>query len=248
MAPRHSTHSKAAAAAAAVLVACLCVFPAYAGTYEEIQPTTYAQLKPTAGQWGIAVSATKSADKTAFLPVTCDKPELSAPCNSPALSADAADKVRVQLTLKDKPLKTNGDLAPKRVLVRACYTKPSAVDRPWRKANDVIDLDKSCPFVIKSTEFNSTTDTYSFDWPVPKNMTKATWFTDVLVACQNGTGLTYCQHDNTVNKTYMATNIINSTPPGMVVATAVCSAIGPLFLGAYFIRDTFLARRGKASS
>jgi hypothetical protein len=48
------------------------------------------------------------------------------------------------------------------------------------------------------------------------------------------------QFDNTVNKTYFATNIINSTPTSMIVATAVCAAIGPLFLASYFIRDFIL--------
>jgi hypothetical protein len=98
-------------------------------------------------------------------------------------------------------------------------------------------LDKSCPFVIRSTEYDAAKATYAFEWPVPKNMTKATWFTSVLVQCTNGTGNSYCQHDSTVNQTYFATNIINSTPTGMVVATAVCSTIGPLFLGVYFLRD-----------
>lgn len=102
--------------------------------------TGYTQLKPVSDQWDISVSATKSADKGAFVPVTCDSPQLSAPCNQPPLSADAHDKVRVQLKLKDKALKTIDNLDPKRVLVRACYTKPSAVDRPWRKADNVIDV------------------------------------------------------------------------------------------------------------
>ena len=71
-------------------------------------------------------------------------------------------------------------------------------------------------------------------------------FTSVLIQCTNGTGTSFCQHDSTVNQTYFATNIINSTPTGMVVATAVCSAIGPLFLGVYFLRD--MLTRGKGSS
>jgi hypothetical protein len=65
---------------------------------------------------------------------------LTAPCNQPALTADNNDKLRVDLQLKDKTLKTYDDLEPKRVLVRACYTSASAVDRPWRRGNDVIDV------------------------------------------------------------------------------------------------------------
>lgn len=229
----------------AVALACL-VAAAHAGTYEVLQDTSYKQLKPTTGQWKISVAATKSADKGTFTPVTCDQALLTAPCNQPPLSADAKDKLRVDLTLKDKTLKTYDDLDPKRLLVRACYTKQSATDRPWRRANDVIDKDKSCPFVIKSTEYTPANSTYSFEWPIPKNMTRATWFTSVLVQCTNGTGASYCQYDSTVNQTYFATNIINSTPTGMVVATAVCSAIGPLFLGVYFLRDMLMQRKGSS--
>jgi hypothetical protein len=106
--------------------------------------------------------------------------------------------------------------------------------------------DKSCPFVIKSTEYAANTTNYSFDWPIPKNITKATWYTSVLVQCTNGTGASFCQHDSTVNQTYFATNIINSTPTGMVVAAAVCSALGPLFLGVYFLRDMLRTRKGSS--
>jgi hypothetical protein len=160
------------------------------------------------------------------------------------LTADNGDKLRVQLSLKNATLKTIDNLEPKRVVVRACYTKAAATDRPWRKANEVIDKDKSCPFIIKSAEMNDTK--YTFNWNIPKNMTKATWFTNVMVICKNGTGTSYCQTDNTVNKTYFGTTIINSTPKGMVVATAICSAIGPIFLAAYFLKD--MLTRGKGSS
>lgn len=100
----------------------------------------YKQLKTTSGQWKVSVSATKSADKSTFTPIACNETALTAACNQPALTADNKDKLRVDLQLKDKTLKTYDDLEPKRVLVRACYTKASAVDRPWRRSNDVIDV------------------------------------------------------------------------------------------------------------
>jgi hypothetical protein len=70
---------------------------------------------------------------------------LTAPCNQPVLTADNNDKIRVDLQLKDKTLKTYDDLEPKRLLVRACYTRASAVDRPWRRSNDVIDVSSRAP-------------------------------------------------------------------------------------------------------
>jgi hypothetical protein len=92
------------------------------------------------GQWNIKVSATSTPDKSTFLPITCDQPALTAACNQPPLSADSKDKLKVELQLKDAKLKTIDNLAPKSLLVRACYTKASATDRPWRRANNVIDV------------------------------------------------------------------------------------------------------------
>jgi hypothetical protein len=218
---------------------------AHAATFEVLSTTTYQQLAPVAGQWDIAVAATKTADKSVFEPQVCSDGMVSAACNQPLLSADAKDKLKVTATLKGgaSQLKTIGDLPAKRVVVKACYSKPSTADRPWRKANDVIDKDKSCPFIVKSSEFSANTTELDVEWPIPKNMTKAAWYTSIYVQCQNGTDMAWCQTDSTKNATYFGTTIINSTPTGMIVATAVCSAVGPLFLAAYFLKDVFARKK-----
>lgn len=104
-----------------------------------------------------------------------------------------------------------------------------------------LQKDKSCPFIVKSGDLTSNTTVINVEWPIPKNMTKAAWYASILVQCQNGSDVAWCQTDSTKNATYFGTNIINSTPTGMVIATAVCSAIGPLFLAAYFLKD-FLSK------
>eukprot|EP00879_Flechtneria_rotunda_P004782 GHRR01005053.1.p1 GENE.GHRR01005053.1~~GHRR01005053.1.p1 ORF type:complete len:233 (+),score=48.68 GHRR01005053.1:159-857(+) len=214
---------------------CLATHALAAGTYEVLQSTSYTQLANTSGQWNITVAATRAANKSAFEPVSCTEEKSSAACNQPLLNADAQDKLQVTAALKDSPLRTIDDLPATKLWVKACYAKPSTADRPWRKADNVIDKDKSCPYIVKSTDFNQST--YTFQWPVPKNMTKAVWYAQVLVQCQNGTEMSFCQYDDTRNESYWGTNTINSTPSGMIVATAVCSAIGPLFLGVYFLKD-----------
>lgn len=72
----------------------------------------------------------------------CSQDKLSAACNQPLLSADAQDKIKVTAVLKAgaSQLKTIDNLPAKRVVVKACYGKPSTVDRPWRKADGVIDV------------------------------------------------------------------------------------------------------------
>jgi hypothetical protein len=111
-----------------------CFVAAYAG---------YTQLAPVKGQWDITLKATRTANKDAFEAVDCTEDRFSAACNQPLLSADAKDKLQVTAALKKSPIKTIDDLTPKRVVIKACYTRPSAVDRPWRKSNDVIDVSAS---------------------------------------------------------------------------------------------------------
>jgi len=209
--------------------------------FEELQPTTYTQLKPVTGQWNISVE--KPGDSAEFVPVVCDQAALSAPCNQPLLAADKGGKLKFTYQLKDAQLKTIDDLAAKNLRFLACYAAPSQKDRPWRKSNDVIDKDKSCPFIVKDYPLNSTNGTYTFSWPLPKNTSKATWYAQVLVQCQNGTKTSFCQYDNTLNQTFWGTNIINSTPMSLVIATAICAAIGPLFLAAFFIKDNLLHKK-----
>jgi hypothetical protein len=208
---------------------------AAAGTFEVLRPTSYKQLDPVKGQWAISVAATRSPDKTVFTPQVCDQDKFTAACNQPLLSADAKDKLQVTATLTSSPLKTIDNLPAKKVVFRACYTKPSIADRPWRKSNNVIDKDKSCPFTMKSMDINGTS--YTVEWPIPKGMTRAAFYTQVMVQCMNGTEPAFCQYDTTKNQTYFGATMIDGTPKGMIVATAVCSAIGPLFLGSYFIKD-----------
>jgi hypothetical protein len=85
---------------------------------------------------------------------------------------------------------------------------------------------------------------YTAEWKIPKNATKAAWYAAVFTTCQNGSVTSYCGVDSTVNATYFATTPINSTPAGMQIATAVCAAIGPLFLTSYFLKD-FVFRKKK---
>lgn len=220
---------------------------AASGNIEELQDTTYKQLSGVKGQWAISVKATKTADKALLEPQTCDQPKPSAECNQPLLSADAKDKVQVTAALTAPPLRTIDNLTPLRVLVKACYAKPSTADRPWRKPSDVIDKDRSCPFTIVSRDLPLADNATQLvaDWAVPKNATKAAWYAQVMVLCQNGTLLSFCQYDSTVNATYWATKVINSTPPSMVAATAVCSALGPLVLAGFFLKETLLGGRKK---
>jgi hypothetical protein len=211
------------------------------GEFWANQETSYSQLKPLKGQWQISVAATKSADKTLFVSQDgCNATQLTAACVQPLLTGDHGDKLSFNYTL-GAPLRTFEDMVPQTLVFKACYTKPSTADRPWRKPSDVIDKDRACPFVVGTSPVNATS--YSFAWSVPKNMTRGTWYAQVLAICTNGTGTSYCQFDNSANVTQWGTAIINSTPTTLVAATSVCAALGPLFLAGFFVKDVLLRKR-----
>jgi hypothetical protein len=228
-----------------VLVLCLCGLATYAAAAGAGGPmgnrlTAYTELDSLKGQWAITVESTRGSD--AFKPVTCDVPAFAAPCNQPPLSNDAHDKVRVTAKQVGKAITTRGGLAAADVILKLCFSKPSTADRPWRKANDVIDKDRACPQTLATLPI-AANGTYSAVWPVPKAAVKATWYAQVLVECKNGTELTVCQYDNTANKTYVSTQIMHSTPVSLQVAAAVCSAIAPAVLVAFFIKEQVLKKR-----
>ena len=65
-----------------------------------------------------------------------------------------------------------GGLAPVNVTVRLCFSKPSTVDRPWRKASPIIDKDKSCPYTLATLPV-AESGAYTVTWVVPKAAPKA---------------------------------------------------------------------------
>jgi hypothetical protein len=195
------------------------------------------------GQWTISLEATKGADKKEFEAQVCNSTAVGAPCNQPLLSAQHRDKVHIVAKLASPQIKTNGGLKPTTVTIKLCFSKPFTKDRPWRKAADVIDKDKACPQTIAKLPVGAGLTSYEGTFSIPKAMPRATWYAQVMVTCMNGTAPVVCQYDNTANAAYVATEIIDSTPPAMKVAVGICSAIAPAFLIAFFLKENVLKKR-----
>lgn len=106
-------------------------------------PAAYTQLKPLQGQWDISIAATKTDDKTVFVPQVCNATALSAPCIQPLLSADNNDKLKVGYALKGD-LRTFDNLPPVNLIFSACYSPASTVSRAWRAVNDEFWVSPSC--------------------------------------------------------------------------------------------------------
>lgn len=216
-------------------------------------------------QLAFMIEATEGAvSKSLFLPHSCASPALNASCNARPLSADHGDELRVTAKLNGtRALRGAGGLAPVNVTIRLCFSKPSTADRPWRKPSDVIDKDKSCPHVLATLPVNGE-GVYSATWKVPKNAPRATWYAQAYVSCANSTAAeaakshdkmaatvigaahakradapppVICAVSSTKGANFFATAPILSVPTGMTVAAGICSAIAPLFLALFFIKE-----------
>lgn len=210
--------------------------------------TTYEELKPLAGQWDIAVATSPRAGA----PFDADSCTAPAGC-PPALSADAGSTLRVTLTRKAGANATGDELAtlnnagaPVTLLLRACFSKPSTADRPWRKAAPVVDKDRSCPVALAPPRALTPAETalgaapLVFEFKVPKNAPKAAWYASALFECA---GKAICQHDTTNGTAFWQTEAVQSRPASLVAAAGVCSAVGPAVLAAFFLRDHVIGRK-----
>jgi hypothetical protein len=89
-------------------------------------------------------------------------------------------------------------------------------------------------------------NTFDKTWAVAskQDIPTASYFPIVLVQCAMPSGdLDWCQYDSTNNKTYWASQKIDSVTPAMRAAVIVGSIIGPAFLAAYFVYDNYLKKQ-----
>jgi hypothetical protein len=126
---------------------------------------------------------------------------------------------------------------------RALLTARAAPTPAQRRSSYAPQKDKACPQTVAKLPIGAGLTSYEGTFSIPKAMPRATWYAQVMVTCMNDTAPVFCQYDNTVNKTYVATEVIDSTPPAMKVAVGICSAIAPAFLIAFFLKENVLKKR-----
>ena len=107
--------------------------------------------------------------------------------------------------------------------------------------------DRSCPLKVADVNITATNATNSFDrtWSLSSkmDMPTASYFAQVFVQCDVGGGkLDWCQADSTNNKSYWASQKIQSVTPAMRAAVVVGAIIGPAFLAAYFVWDNYIKK------
>jgi len=225
--------------------------PSLKNTHHPETNTAYAELKPYAGQWDIAV-ATSATAGAPYEKDMCTEP---AGC-LPALGADQGSSLRITLTrvaaknatAADGALSTLTGGAPVKLTLKACFSKPSTADRPWRRAAPVVDKDRSCPVSLAPPRQLTAAETavgappLVFDFKVPKNAPKAAWYASAMLECADKQ---LCQHETTNGTAFWQTQAAQSRPASLIAAASVCSAVAPGMLALFFVRDHVLGRAKK---
>lgn len=130
------------------------------------------------------------------------------------------------------------------VLLKVCYDKTSTTDRAWRKANNVLVLDKQCAFTVTTTKTLPPTSGTA-TWMPPATAPNAGYFVRAYAICPNATyGTSPCGYGN--SKGFFEVEQVNSRPTNLKGAVIGMCFAGPVFFFAYFGLDTLLTRR-KAS-
>ena len=135
------------------------------------------------------------------------------------------------------PLNVSADATA--VELRVCYSKADTADRPWRKVGDTIaaNLKGQCQYKVEGT---TTLDGGSITYTIPSTMPDAAMFVRAFTKC----GDAYCGVGNSDPVTpylFLAVKM-NTTPPQLVAAVAICASIGPVLLIGYLLFSCFKSK------
>ncbi|KAH9616266.1 hypothetical protein KSS87_020772 [Heliosperma pusillum] len=124
------------------------------------------------------------------------------------------------------------------VAIKLCYRKESQIDRPWRKTENELFKDKTCPHDI--TKKNYTATLTSTDYIVKKEIPTAHYFIRAYVLDAAGKKVAYGQ---TIPDVDLSITAITGRHASIDIAAAVFSAFSVLSLGFFFYLEKKKAKR-----
>lgn len=199
-------------------------------------PTTLTSLKTILG---VTVSYLIDGQTVAGN-TSCTSQAFGSPCLPKLHAANSNYKVMINYNvLSNATLESSAH-----VLLKVCYDKVSVVDRAWRKANNILVLDKQCPFTV-ATKATLPPTSGTATWMPPATAPNAGYFVRAYAICPNATfGPSPCGYGN--SKGFFEIQQVNSRPTNLKGAVIGMCFAGPVLFFAYFGVDTLLTRR-KAS-
>ena len=145
--------------------------------------------------------------------------------------------------------KLNATLAPgvdaayKKVRTKLCFASKSQVLRGWRKTDDNLSKDKTCPYDISLAAYTATGG--SANYTIPKATPGASYFVRAFAVDATGTKVAFGQTSDK-NRTANTFTVIPVTGrhASIDIAVAIMSAFSVVALFTfYFVEKYYLARK-----
>lgn len=196
-------------------------------------PTTFSSLQTILS---VNVSFLIDGQTVAGNPL-CTSQGWNSPCMPKIHAAESSNKVVINYAvLSNATLESTAH-----VVLKACYDKTSTIDRAWRKANNILVLDKQCPFTVATTQTLPPTSGMAM-WTPPETVPNAGYFIRAYAICPNATyGPSPCGFGN--SKGFFSINQVDSRPTNLKGAVIAMCFAGPILFFAYFGIDSLVQKR-----
>ncbi|XP_068637829.1 high-affinity nitrate transporter 3.1-like [Aristolochia californica] len=129
-----------------------------------------------------------------------------------------------------------------KVKVKLCYAPISQKDRAWRKTNDDLSKDKTCPFTIVTRPYSAKQE--SFEWLLERDVPTATYFVRAYALNAAGDQVVYGQTtDGRKSSNLFEVEAITGRHASLDIAAACFSAFSVVSLVGFFYAEKRKARR-----
>ncbi|CAJ1943756.1 unnamed protein product [Sphenostylis stenocarpa] len=156
------------------------------------------------------------------------------------------DKIAVTWAL-NKTLPSGTDSAYKTIKLKLCYAPISQKDRAWRKTEDDLSRDKTCQHDIVAKPYDASNHTVQrFEWPIERDVPKATYFVRAYAFDFNNEEVAYGQTTDTKKSSNLFDiNSISGRHMSLDICSICFSAFSVVALFVFFYIEK---QKTKASS
>ncbi|KAL9288003.1 High-affinity nitrate transporter 3.2 [Arabidopsis thaliana] len=146
------------------------------------------------------------------------------------------DMVTITWKLKSSSAKVDTDTAFKTIQVKLCYAPISQVDRPWRKTDNKLFKDRSCPHEIVSKAYDKTPQ--SLDWTIGLDIPTGTYFVRAYGIDGDGHEVAYGQSTDEGRTTNLfSVHAISGHHVGLDIASTFFSVFSVVSLFVFFVME-----------
>lgn len=144
----------------------------------------------------------------------------------------------------NKTFPAGTDSSYKTIKLKLCYAPISQRDRAWRKTENELSRDKTCPHKMLAMHYDASNKTvHTFEWLIKKDVPQATYFIRAYAVDSNDVQVAYGQTTNTNKSTNLfQINAISGRHITLDICSICFSAFSVLSLLVFFYIEK---RKGK---